>query len=1761
MSALPFSSRSRATACLSFLAASAAVVTWMVGGMPTPLRAAEAKPIPVAEVKAGQTVEFGKDVLPVLRANCLACHNQKTAKGDLILETPEAMQKGGESGPAAVPGKGADSLLLLSAAHRADSVMPPKNNKVGAKALTSEQLGLVKAWIDQGMKGGGMLRAGPTDWQPLPPGLQPIYSLALSPDGQIAAASRANQIFVYHVPSRQLVTRLTDPALLKIAGKGRPGVAHRDLVQSLAISPDGKSLASGSYREVKLWRRPEPSVRFTLDKVAAKSVTAVAASPDGKLVAVAGDDNIIRLFNATDGKPVRELKGHAGPVGALRFSDDSAALYSGSADQSLRVWAVATGAETARIGTPAAVNALAVLEAEKLKNAKPNTPDRIIAGGPDNMIRTWAVPSAPAVVEDVKGPVTAMALSADRKVVAVAGAGNAIHLLNPANGKITKTLEGHAAAVQNLSFNTEATRLLSASADGRLIVWDVRKGKPDPAAMLPASPAPLTAATLRPDGKQLALAMGEGTVLTWTVDVPEPRKLGPADEAAATAFAVSPNGLVVATATTAKGKPAVVVRDVAGGKVTQTLLGHEGPVTAIAFGADGARVVTGSADKTVRVWTVADGKEAAKFAEHGGAITAVAFHPNGTQIVSASADNGLKLWTAADGKIVKDLPGHTAPVVSIALHASLPQIVSASADKTVKFWDPAAGTAARSIDAVGAVTAMALSRDAAQLAIATADKKVRVVKTADGADVSAAVAPAAATSLSFNADATRLLATLGGEAKQAIVYNVADAAAMESFGAEAGGPAFAAFGAQPADVLLAGGGDKLVRATSARGLKTLAGHKKKVGHLRYNREGVLLFSAGEEGIVRAHVADSATQQFEAAHGAPIRDLAYSGDAAWLATGGDDKALKLWNAANGAAGLAPAPSPFTGPVTSVTFGADSKRVIASGAAGEVFVYTIQPIPGQTVPLVEQYAAHPGEVLTMAGVASDKEPAVVGDTVLSAAADNTLRLWHTSLQRLQATGAAVTDIEPVPSQPNQYVVASAEGAVRVFNAANGSEVRNFNLGAAAAGVAVSPDGKRVAAAGGNIAKIWNAANGQELGTMTGDRTAVEKVAAQERWVAYAQAEIQYWKNQETELTQRQQTEQQAIARVMEAQKAADADLPVKEKAFAEKTAAKTMAEKTAADAKTALAAATTAREEAEKTFTAATKAAEDAQTAYAGAQKVAQAANEEAQPLAAKAAQAKAASDPLTADATAKTAAAAAAKAAADAAPTNADLAKAAAAAQAAADEAAAKAKTAADAYAEAQKLADAAAAKSKTAAEELTAAQKVATDTVAANQAASQARNQAQSKLDQATNAMRQAENLLRQAKQENAGAQAAFEQAQLAVSSSMKALKASQEGLAKAQQDTVAAQASQKTAEAELAKAQADLEALRKAATEAAKPIAAIAFVRDGGLIVTGGEDGAVRTWSAENGAFADTLRGHGAAVTCLTAIPDGSILSGSADVSVKLWDTNAGWTLERTIGTGDDTSPLADRVLSLAFSPDGTHLVTGGGIPSRSGEMKVWSVADGKPVHEFVDAHSDTVYGLSFSGDGTYLASGSADKFVKVWQMTPPAAAAASPAAPAAPAPVAGQPAAYSLVRSFEGHTHHVLDVSFRYDGRTLISAGADAVVKSWDRVTGEQRAASRPETLGKLEITSVQFIGFTDTALITTGEGSARVLRDSDVQPARNFPAVQTFLYCGAATPDGKLVATGGDDSVLHLINGENGQPIAQLKPPEAEAQEKPAAAAAVK
>jgi hypothetical protein len=135
-----------------------------------PSLAQEAKPasLPVAELKHETSVDFEKEILPALKSNCLACHNTTKAKGGLNLETPQLMLKGGDTGPAVAPGKGAESLVFKAAAHLdPELIMPPKDNKANASELTPGNPRRLA--LDRSGRQGRSAAAAPVSWLDKPP--------------------------------------------------------------------------------------------------------------------------------------------------------------------------------------------------------------------------------------------------------------------------------------------------------------------------------------------------------------------------------------------------------------------------------------------------------------------------------------------------------------------------------------------------------------------------------------------------------------------------------------------------------------------------------------------------------------------------------------------------------------------------------------------------------------------------------------------------------------------------------------------------------------------------------------------------------------------------------------------------------------------------------------------------------------------------------------------------------------------------------------------------------------------------------------------------------------------------------------------------------------------------------------------------------------------------------------------------------------------------------------------------------------------------------------------------------------------------------------------------------------------------------------------------------------------------------------------------------------------------------------------------------
>ena len=278
-------------------------------------------PLPVAELNRSTPVDYATEILPLLKQNCLACHHAKEAEGGLVMETIETILQGGDTGPALVSGKSAESLLFTRAVGGDEPLMPPEDNGVGAKALNPEQLGLLKLWIDQGAKVGMEEPVESIKWQPIPESIRTVYSLDIAPDGNFAVVGRGNRVVVIDTDTHEISGRLVDPSL--DVGE----VTDVDLIQSVAVSPQADLIATGGFRTVRLWRRASQSILS--DNVPfTNAVGLMAIHGNQDLVAVVNAIGDIEIWSLQDQKLKITLRGNAEKVVDLIWSDSNDSLIS-----------------------------------------------------------------------------------------------------------------------------------------------------------------------------------------------------------------------------------------------------------------------------------------------------------------------------------------------------------------------------------------------------------------------------------------------------------------------------------------------------------------------------------------------------------------------------------------------------------------------------------------------------------------------------------------------------------------------------------------------------------------------------------------------------------------------------------------------------------------------------------------------------------------------------------------------------------------------------------------------------------------------------------------------------------------------------------------------------------------------------------------------------------------------------------------------------------------------------------------------------------------------------------------------------------------------------------------------------------------------------------------------------------------------------------------------------------------------------------------
>ena len=398
-------------------------------------------------------ISYARDIAPILRENCNACHNAETKSGGLRTDSYEDLMKGGQSGPAVMRGKSGSSRLVLMLEGKIKPKMP-----LGGELKASE-IAAIAAWIDAGAEPSEPEApiAKPTssnipDIKPQVPLLPQVSSLAFRPDGSSLAVAVYKEVKL--IDSERGTVKATLSGAI-------------DVVRSVAYSPDGKYLAGAGgaparFGEVKIWNAASGDLVRSL-KGHNDFIYSIAFSPDSKLLATSSYDKLIKLWDVETGSEVKTLKDHIDAVYPIAFSPDGKWIASGAADRTVKLWDVSSGKRLFTLSDALeAVYALAFHPSGK----------QISAGGADKIIRTWD--------------------------------------LGPDGATLVRSIIAHEDAIIQLAYSSDGKKLVSTSADRLVKIWDVENGQE--IKVLDKQPDWPMALGLSPDGRRLCVGRYDGSV-------------------------------------------------------------------------------------------------------------------------------------------------------------------------------------------------------------------------------------------------------------------------------------------------------------------------------------------------------------------------------------------------------------------------------------------------------------------------------------------------------------------------------------------------------------------------------------------------------------------------------------------------------------------------------------------------------------------------------------------------------------------------------------------------------------------------------------------------------------------------------------------------------------------------------------------------------------------------------------------------------------------------------------------------------------------------------------------------------------------------------------------------------------------------------------------------------------------------------------------------------------------------------------------------
>ncbi|MEM7426620.1 MAG: caspase family protein [Pseudomonadota bacterium] len=487
---------------------------------------------------------------------------------------------------------------------------------------------------------------------------------------------------------------------------------HMALVRDMVFTPDGRYLITASDdKTVRIWdlesRRTVRVLRGQIDEADGGKIYAIALSPDGRYLAVAGHTGIedarvhpVRLYNLESGELVKLYSGHREPVLSVSFSPDGARLASAGMDDSAIVWRTSDGK---------------VLQQVRHRQGDINVVrftadgERLVTGGDDSLVMLWRI-SDGRLIKLMRGHeklVRDIAIAPDGKTIVSSASGGGIRIWDAQSGDFQRELARRDVSTPALRFTPDGRQVLGGSGGAPFepAVWDVRTG--DTALTYRGHDNIVLAVAVSPDGKLAATAGGKNNEIhIWTLENPQVVARLKGRGRAVHAVGVSEDTRRIAWGYAGKfeepndtgelrfmlrlpsrdrglGEPRPVdprVRFARNLKASheQLTLAHEsrGP-----FGYWDTLAISRSDELLGR---------AERGEKDGYTHNAYGFVPGGKSILSAAGHGWLSLYDLR-GRKLRDYDGHSGDVWTAGVSRDGGLLISGSDDQTVRLWNTATG--------------------------------------------------------------------------------------------------------------------------------------------------------------------------------------------------------------------------------------------------------------------------------------------------------------------------------------------------------------------------------------------------------------------------------------------------------------------------------------------------------------------------------------------------------------------------------------------------------------------------------------------------------------------------------------------------------------------------------------------------------------------------------------------------------------------------------------------------------------------------------------------------------------------------------------------------------------------------------------------------------------------------------------------------------------------------------------------------------------